>query len=141
MVKITAAVIGMIMVGTGFVFAQTPPNLFAEILPSEGTKINDINFQSIIPQPIKDFATKAQKTQIDLNQFPKLKSAIESVKGAVGNPAEILRDPGSWWQRANDWLRSKVGLDLRQIVKAIGNLFLYILDIAKEIVAWAVAKL
>lgn len=141
MVKITVAVIGLVMVGTGFVYAQTPPNLFAEILPPGGTKINDINFQTIIPQSIKDFANKAQETQIDLNQFPKLKAAIQSVKGVVGNPVDILRDSGSWWQRANDWLRSKVGFDLRQVIKAIGSLFLYILDIMKEIVGWAVAKL
>ncbi|MEK7465312.1 MAG: hypothetical protein AAB631_00885 [Patescibacteria group bacterium] len=139
--KIAAITIGMILIGTGFTYAQTPPNLFAEILPPGNAKINDINFQTIIPQPIKDFANKARGTQIDLNQFPKLKAAIQSVKGAVGNPAEILRDSGSWWQRINDWMRSKIGFDLRQIVKAIGSLFLYVIDIVKEIVVWAIAKL
>ncbi len=105
------------------------------------TKIQNFDIQGIIPQSIKDFAQKVQNTTIDLNQLPKLKSAVENIKGVVGSPTEIIQNPGGAWDRINNWMHAQVGFDLRQIAKAIGNVFLCILDILKEIITWAVSKL
>lgn len=114
----------------------------AEILPSTGgTTIQNLDFKSIIPEPIKNLTNKASGLQMNLNDFPKLKSAVESVRGVVGDPADIVKDPGSWWARMNDWLHAKVGFDFRQLAKAIGGLFLWVLDIVKELVTWVISKI
>lgn len=121
--------------------AQQSVNLFAEILPAtNGIKIDSIDFKTIVPEPIKNLTDKANGLQMDLNSFPRLKSAVDSVRGVVGDPADIVRDPGSWWARMNNWLRAKVGFDFRQVAKAIGGLFLWILDMIKELVTWVISK-
>lgn len=135
-----------ILVTVGFcivpIFAQQPINLFAEILPvTGGTKIENLDFKTIVPEPIKNLADKASGFQMNLNDFPKLKSAVESVKGVIGNPADIIKDPGSWWTRMNNWLHAKIGFDFRELAKFLGNLALSVLDILKEVLSWIVSKI
>lgn len=138
--------VAVVVASVGFsvfpVSAQQPPNLFAEIISTTGgARIENIDLQTIVPEPIKNFADKAGEFRVDLNDFPKLKSAVESVQGAVGDPADIIRDPGSWWERMNNWLRAKVGFDFRQVAKAMGTFALWALDIVKEVISWVVSKI
>ena len=135
-----------VFVTIGFVVfpaaAQQPVNLFAEIISNTGgTKIENVDLKSIVPEPIQNLADKAGEFQVNLDDFPKLKSAVESAKGVVGDPADIIQDPGSWWTRMNDWLRAKVGFDFRQVAKAMGTFTLWVLDIVKEVISWIVSKI
>jgi len=138
--------VALLVVSVGFMVlpaaAQQPINLFAEIISNTGsTKIENIDLKTIIPEPIQNLADKAGQFQVDLSEFPALKSAVEGVKGVVGDPSDIIRDPGSWWARINDWLRAKVGFDFRQVAKAMGTFALWTLDIIKEVVGWVVSKI
>ena len=143
--KNTLLAVGVAAAFGFFVFpvaAQQPVNLFAEIISNTGgTKIENIDLRTIVPEPIKNLVDKAGEFQVNLDDFPKLKSAVESVQGVVGDPADIIRDPGSWWERMNNWLRAKIGFDFRQVAKAMGSFTLWALDIVKEVISWIVSKI
>lgn len=136
----------IVLVTIGFMVlpatAQKPVNLFAEILSTTGgTSMESIDLKTIVPEPIQNLAEKAESFRVNLDDFPKLKSAVESVRGVVGNPSDIIQDPGSWWTGMNDWLKAKLGFDFRQVAKAMGTFALWALDIVKEVIGWVVSKI
>ena len=118
MSKYILIIIGLAIASVGF--AQESP------IPS--------NFN--IPEPIIDlFNTfRGIRLNIDVSQVPLVQSTIESVRNVALDPQGFTSDFGDWFDRANNWFSQNLGVPLTNILQAIGNFFIWILELITRLI-------
>jgi hypothetical protein len=123
--KITAAaiiIVAAISALTGLtgpaatVFAQTTPNWN---LPN----INPDTFLNSLPAPISDFVNSAK--QISNNLYSK----SHNLNGNSLNPTGVF-------DSINNWFIGVTGISLVSILQAIGNLIIWVLSFATQLIRW-----
>lgn len=81
-----------------------------------------------VPQPIGDFVESLKGINID-NINEKISDNISFGDSVV---AQKLSDAGGIqeiWDTANEWMRETIGISLGQIIGAIGNFIMWILEL------------
>ena len=89
-----------------------------------------------IPEPIIDlFNTfRGIRLNIDISQVPLIQSTIESVKNVALDPQGFTSDFGNRFDQANNWFSQNLGVPLTNILRAIGNFFIWILELITSLI-------
>ncbi|MEK7630165.1 MAG: hypothetical protein AAB432_02155 [Patescibacteria group bacterium] len=82
-----------------------------------------------LPESITQIFDLGKKISINLQGSGFIRDIVEKVQGnGNSSPSNIFSGVLSIWDRSNDWLQSNIGISLREIITAIGNLFIWILN-------------
>jgi hypothetical protein len=101
----------------GFAFAQTGPSWNLPNVQSPNDLLNNL------PAPISDFINSAK--QIGDNLYTKSQNLnINSV------------NPTQWFDSINNWFIGVTGISLAGIIKGIGNLIVWVLSVALDLIKW-----
>lgn len=87
-----------------------------------------------VPQPITDLFNTFQK--IDLNvKLPFLEKAFqEGIPKSTGGGGGVVSDLTNLFDRVSSWFRDKLGVSLIDIVKAIGNFIIWVLEFIVKLI-------
>lgn len=114
---ILVAFLGSAMFVPVFAFAQN------ETIPSFGDIIQKL------PPPLSDFINSIRNADGEI------------IQGAPP-PVDFQRfNPFTLFRNLDDWLREKTGLSVRQIVRAIGGLLVWVLELVASLIKWLLSFL
>jgi hypothetical protein len=100
------------------------------------------NFLNVLPQPITNLFNTFSKINLNINS-----SFLEKTSGSTRNfisvvgPSNILSFLSDGWKKINNWFESRLGVSLSAIFQALGNFFIYILELIVKLLRWLVSLL
>ncbi|MDI6820910.1 MAG: hypothetical protein QMD65_01900 [Patescibacteria group bacterium] len=86
-----------------------------------------------LPKPVTDLFQTFGKIKLNITDkdIPFVKKAAESIKkGDLSglSPEKLGGEVRGFWQKTNTWVQEKLGASLKEIIKSIGNLFVWIFE-------------
>ncbi|MEK7187400.1 MAG: hypothetical protein AAB691_00970 [Patescibacteria group bacterium] len=93
---------------------------------TEATEISDITVDpktgfDILQEPFSEFLDKATKIDVEKG------SSTETVLSTKVEEAKAS------WSKANDWIKEKTGLDIWGCLKVVGNILIFVMNIAVNV--------
>ncbi|MBI5732867.1 hypothetical protein HY967_02840 [Candidatus Jorgensenbacteria bacterium] len=111
----------LIFLGLGIFVFGLPKFGLAESSPIE--KIG-------LPIPVSELLNTLEKIKIHVNEPSFTKNTVYSEAGdQTGFSRDrLISDLKTWWERSKNWLESKAGINLRGVLRAFANFFVWIFE-------------
>jgi len=92
-----------------------------------------------LPEPVIDLFQSFSKIKLNINNknnIPVLQNNTQEF-----SPEKIRGEIKSFWQKVNIWIQEKLGINLKEIVKFIGNLFILIFEFIIKLIKTGISYL
>jgi len=113
------------------------PQVFAQNFITDQNQLTP-PVNNLIPQPFKDLFQTFGKININISRIPVLNKifsrASTEAQNISSNPAGLISWFKNLWERINIWLENNIGVSLREIIRAVVNVFIWILEFIIKLV-------
>lgn len=82
-----------------------------------------------IPRPITELFNAFSRIKIDVSSIPFVERAFQSIRDAVQDPGRTTTNITDFFRGISDWFQKNIGVNLFDIIKAIGNFIVWILEL------------
>jgi len=111
------------------------------IINAQGFSPEINNFLNVLPQPITNLFNAFSKINLNINLSFLEKTSSDARNFISVEPSNILFFLSDSWKKINNWFESRLGVSLSAIFQALGNFFIYILELIVKLLRWLVSLL
>jgi len=101
----------------------------------------NVNIENILPGPARDLLNMAEKIHIDVSRIPIVNKFIQSIQSSDFQSGDFIRSLENVWERLNAWLEQNIGVSLKEIIRGIGNLFVWIFEFIVNLIKAGISHL
>ena len=94
-----------------------------------------------IPEPVTDLVDTFGGIKIDVGDQTFLERIFTGAKDFISSPRTIFSDIEDLWNKINDWFESKICVSFRELIIALGNFFIWALELIIKLLRTVVSIL
>ena len=92
-----------------------------------------------LPSPITDLWNTASKIRVNIEESSFFTRILETTVGVAQDPINFFSDLKNWWGNINNWFQDKVGLSFMEILRRVGNFFVWTLELFVKVIKFALS--
>lgn len=94
-----------------------------------------------LPEPVTDLWDTFNKIKFDIGENSFITRITRDATGIVLDPIGFVSKLKTWWGNINNWLESHIGVSLSEILRAVLNFLVFLIDIFARVLKLAVSQL
>ena len=108
-----------------------------------GAVVHGLELNKNLPKPVQDVLNTAEKVQLNVDTGKVINELKNTAETGKIDPGRLFGDLGidlkGLWDKINGWVKNTIGVSLGEIVKALGNLFVWFFELVIKFVKWIVS--
>jgi hypothetical protein len=85
-------------------------------------------------QPLTELYNTFSRIKIDVSSIPFVEYTFQSIRGAAQDPGRATSNITDFFRGISDWFQKNIGVSLFDIIKAIGNFIVWVLELIVKLI-------
>lgn len=97
-----------------------------------------------LPQPVQELFDIAGKVKLNSETENTLQNAVKDAAEGETQPIELIKSLGmdlkALWEKINTWFINTLGVTLGEVLRAVGNIFVWIFEEIIKLIRFVLSK-